>query len=140
MKWVVALLALFFSTAALAADGTTGTPTATGTVASHFVTRNWSSTEWIDLCGYYSCGDNGGGRLHRETCTPDSAFCFADSVGTTFRRVDPAPGGVFDAREGGIHSDGSTTDQVTAINAMLTAVAANGVPDCQNVRQHDCRQ
>src|SRR5581483_6417399 len=85
----VAALTLL-ATSCFAAEGTSETPIATGTLAGNMLNAgsNWLDTQWVLFCGYRSCGDGGGGKLHAESCTADAIFCFADSKGHTFRRAD----------------------------------------------------
>lgn len=118
--------AALFSTPVFA-TANSGFATSTGTIAVHILAAgtNWP-TEWVQFCGYNACDDHGGGLFHRESCTPDAIFCITDSVGHTFERMEPAPGGVFDGHRGGLWLDGTHTDNISTINAVLAAATAHG--------------
>lgn len=114
---------------AAASDGTSDVPTATGSIDANILNAgsNWIDTQWILTCGYHACGDGGGGKLHRETCTPDNIFCFADSAGHTFARSDQPVASTIDAVIGGVVENGTTVNAATLLNTILTAAAAKNI-------------
>lgn len=88
-RWILAAFALCLVSSLAHADGNSGTPINTGTIASRFLSAgsNWSGVEWLNFCGYNSCSDGGGGLFHKENCgTVDGGKCIADSGGHKFAR------------------------------------------------------
>lgn len=111
------------------ADGTSETPLATGTIDQNLLNpgSNFLDTQWISFCGYHQCGDQGGGIFHRnDGCNVDGFFCIADSAGHHFARNEAIASGVYDGHKAGLWLDGTHTDNVATVNAVMAAAQAHG--------------
>lgn len=87
---------------------------------------SFSGATAINLGGYYSLSDNGGGLLNLDnTCTVDNGNCFQtnNSTGDKYRRVSPR----WDILEWGGKPD-KTTDVSTPLTAGLLASSAANQP------------